>query len=120
MTEEKTAGYEPIRWSEDSLVMFLDGWAWTCLRIDGEVKHVSLGKEDDVKAMLAGAKPITEAKTEIRVKALARILEIREEEDARATEARGRSLQRGDNDGTSRRKQSNVGRLKTRSRLSRR
>lgn len=120
MTEEKTPEYEPIRWSEDNLVMFFDGKAFTALMLDGHVKHICLGKEDDVKAMLAGAKPITEAKPEIRVKALARILEIREEQDARATEARGRSLQRGDNDGTSRRKQSNVGRLKTRSRLSRR
>lgn len=81
MTEEKTPEYEPIRWSEDNLVMFFDGYAYTAVRLDGHVEHVRLGKEDDVKAMLSGTKPITEAETDRQVRALARILEIREESD---------------------------------------
>lgn len=77
--KEKTPEGEPIRWSEDSLVMFSDGYAWTSLMLDCPVKQICLGKEDEAKAVLSGAEPIGQNFTDRQAAALTRILELREE-----------------------------------------
>lgn len=94
MTEEKPQEYKPIRWSEDNLVMFLDGYGWTSLVLDGRAEHVCLGKEDNVKKIFAGEKPVSEASSLQRERALIRIMEIREVQNARTTKTRGRRFER--------------------------
>ena len=60
---EKEIREKPISWDDTGLVMFLDGGAYTTLYDKaGQDIHIYLGREEDVKAILAGQKPITEAK----------------------------------------------------------
>lgn len=77
--QDEPIRYEPIRWSQDNLVMFLDGYAWTSLILDGRADHIGLGKEDEVKAILSGEKPINDSFSPRQAAALARILQLREE-----------------------------------------
>jgi len=120
--DEKGIVQKPITWDDTGLVIFLDGYAYTALFLNGhsEADHICLGEEDIVKAILAGQKPITESKGTKQQKALERILETREEKDARPTETRGCGPKRSRPIGVARHKQANPGRSKTRQRLSRR
>ena len=114
---EKETREKPITWDDTGLVMFLDGYGWTALPMNGRVEHVCLGKEDDVKAILSGQKPITEARGEREQMALREILDTKEDLDARPTEARGRNPKRKRLTGVIRHKQTNPGRSKVRQRL---
>lgn len=79
VSQETAQEQKPITWSKDGLVMFLDGYAWTSLILNGHLEHICLGKEDNVRAILTGEKPITEAGSLKREQAFIRIFEIREE-----------------------------------------
>ena len=68
-----------MSWCEDDLVLYNDGQAWTSVIIDGEARHVHLGRESDVRAILKGEKPISDKCSYTRQMALARILQIKEE-----------------------------------------
>lgn len=81
--------YEPIRWSEDNLVMFNGGYAWTSLILYGQPEHICLGKENEVKAVLSGEKPISDIRSHKRAAAFIRIFEIREEINGTDTGAGG-------------------------------
>lgn len=86
MTEEKTPEYEPITWSEDNMVMFLDGWAWAEELIEKEAKPpavrrwevvpICLGREDDIRAILKGDKPIPDDMSPRRIAVIKKILEV--------------------------------------------
>jgi len=74
-------------WSGDGQVFFTDGYGWGLHLVDVpsgdgrgryEVKHISLGKEEDVLAVLNGA-PITDALAPVQREVLARIVGNREE-----------------------------------------
>lgn len=87
--QDETTKYEPTRWSEDNLVMFLDGRAWTSLVLDGRPEHICLGKENEVKAVLSGEKPINGTWAYRQAAALTRILQLREETNGADTRAGG-------------------------------
>ena len=117
---EKEKREKPIAWDDTGPVMFLDGYGWTALPMNGRVEHICLGKEDDVKAILSGQKPVTEARGRKEQTALNMILETEEDHDARPTKARGRNPKRSRLIGVTRHKQTNPGRAKARKGLPRR
>ena len=86
MTEEKTREYEPVTWSEDNMVMFLDGWAWANELVEIEakppavrcwdVRGICLGRKDDIIPILKGEKPIPEDMSPRKVAVIKKILEV--------------------------------------------
>jgi len=116
MTEEKA--YDPITWSEDNLVMFLDGYGWTAVVLDGHVENICLGREESVKAILIGKKPVSEAGSLRRERAMLRIMEIKGVQNARAAAIGGLRLQRGRSFRTSGNRSKNLGYAQKRARFS--
>ena len=115
--EAEAPGFKPITWSQDGLIMFLDGWAWSALVLDGRVRQVCLGKEDDVRAVLAGARPLADVGGERQAMALASILRLKEETDGAGPEANG--LERGRSPGAVRDRPKNTRLSESRKRVSR-
>ena len=102
MTEEKTHEYEPIRWSDDNLVMFVDGWAWANELVEKEAKPpevrrwevvpICLGRKDDIIPMISGEKSIPDDMSPERVAVIRRIQEA--SEHVRTLDTRTNSLER--------------------------
>jgi hypothetical protein len=121
MIEDKTQERKPIAWADDGLICYIDGYGWSSVVLDGHVEHICLGKEEEVKAILAGDKPITEVSSLLCQRAFQRIFRLRRgSEDGGATEVRGRGPIRGRSIGVTRHRQKDAGRPKARQRISRR
>ena len=43
---------KPITWDDTGLVMFLDGYGWIALPMNGRFEHICLGTEENVKDIL--------------------------------------------------------------------
>ena len=101
--KENTPKYEPVRWTEDNLVMFLDGWAWASELVEKEAKPpaercwdvfpICLGRKDDIIPILKGEKPIPDDMSPRRIAVIKKILEVTEDE--RELDARAGNLERG-------------------------
>lgn len=118
LLENKEVKYKPIQWCEDNLVMYNDGQAWTSVIIDGQSEHCHLGKEADVRAILSGSMPITDTYSYKRQMALVRVLEIKEEINAKRVREDG--MERGGNNGAAGSKQANTRLPQNRKRATRR